>query len=601
MLLTQEGKAKRKHRIKGKQPHPVVCDEWEFDILGYKRLRIRPHDCECVVASCKCQKQAWCYLCDVGGFWQTSFLNVINPKGWETPICTQEEYEIIKAGKLRRSDAELDDDMRFYMHLEIDVLERAMSVLADGFEEIGIHLSPSQWFGPGQASSTWMKGRIPKREEWLANQPDWYLEAARKSYFGGWFETFCHGRIYRDVYEYDINSAYPAIIRNLPCLMHGTWSQGTGKPPGGPYCLVRARVQVPGFKTRQRSGKHHHIGAMMHRTKDGNISRPAMTEGWYWLEELEASIAAKCVDGKAIQWMEWVDYTPCACPPPFAEVADLYLKRLEVGKNSPLGKGAKLVYNSEYGKFAQSIGDPQFGNPIYASKITSGCRTQILRAIADHPDGQAAVAMVATDAVFFLKPHPTLPISDKLGEWDQEIRKNLTIFKPGVYWDDQTRSMIRDRKAPKFKARGINASQFAEQIWRVDFEFASWTDVGFQGWPTTTYESGFSMVSCLQALMRNNWSLAGTNDPKEQFQSSDPFRKRGKIYRDDEWEVWRTDIHYPEYDWDQEDWSGVESQPYVKRFGIEDPFSEESREQNGVTEDGTVSFVYSLLLRNDEE
>jgi hypothetical protein len=599
MLLTIEGKALRKHRIKGKQPHPVVCDEWEFDILGYKRLRIRPHDCECVYASCKCKKQPWCYLCDVGGYWQTSFLNVINPKGWEEPVCTEEEYEIVREGKQRRANAVLDDDMRRYMHLEIDLLERAMSVLADGFEEIGIHLSPSQWFGPGQASSAWMKGRVPKRDEWLENQPDWYLDAARMSYFGGWFETFCHGRIYGTTYEYDINSAYPAIIQELPCLLHGEWTQGVGTPPGGEHCLVKARVQVPGFQSRGK--RTQHIGAMLHRDKKGNISRPAITEGWYWYSELEASVRAKCVDPKNITYYEWVNYEPCTCLPPFAEISNLYLKRLEVGKNSPLGKGAKLVYNSEYGKFAQSIGEPQFGNPIYASKITSGCRTQILDAIATHPDGQTAVAMVATDAVFFLTPHPTLPISDKLGDWDATERENLTIFKPGVYWDDTTRKMIRERKAPKFKARGINAAQFAEQIWGVDFEFASWMDNGFTGWPTTTYESGFSMITCLQALMRNDWTLAGENDPKSMFQSSNPFRKRGKVYHDDTWNVWRTEIIRPEYDWAEEDYVNVVSEPYVKRFGIEDPFSDESRMENGVTQDGTLSFVYSSLLRNEEE
>jgi hypothetical protein len=602
MLLTQEGKAKRKHRIKGKQPHPVLCEDWEFDILGYKRLRIRPHDCECAIATCKCQKQAWAYLCDVGGYWQTSFLNVINPKNWgDHPICTVEEYELIKAGKERRGGSELTEDDKVYMHLEIDILERAMGVLADGFEEIGIHLSPSQWFGPGQASSAWMKGRIPKRDEWLENQPDWFLDAARMSYFGGWFETFCHGRIYSDVYEYDINSAYPAIIQSLPCLLHGEWTKGTGKPIGGPYTIVKARVQVPGFKNHTRSKRKQHIGAMMHRDRKGNIKRPAMTEGWYWWDELQASIATSCVDDKNIRYDEWVNYEPCACKPPFSEIADLYLKRLEVGKNSPLGKGAKLVYNSEYGKFAQSIGEPQFGNPIYASKITSGCRTQILRAIATHPDGQESVAMIATDAVFFMTPHPHLAISDKLGEWDQEVRKNLTIFKPGVYWDDTTRKMIRERKAPKFKARGINANQFAEQIWRVDFEFASWSDVGFTEWPSTTYESGFSMISCLQALMRNDWTLAGENDPKDQYQSSDPFRKRGKVYHDEKWGVWRTDIHYPEYDWAEEDWADVVSLPYEKRFGLEDPFSDEAREQYGISEDGTLTFVYSQLLRNDEE
>jgi hypothetical protein len=34
---------------------------------------------------------------------------------------------------------------------------------------------------------------------------------------------------------------------------------------------------------------------------------------------------------------------------------------------------------------------------------------------------------------------------------------------------------------------------------------------------------------------------------------------------------------------------------------LEDPFSDEAREQYGISEDGTLTFVYSQLLRNDEE
>lgn len=599
MLFTQEGRALRKHRLPGKAPHPVVCDNWEFDLLGNKRLRLRPHDCVCVFPTCEHPKQAWCYLCDVGPYWQTSFLNVIYPGNWETPICTPEEYEIVRQGKERRSSATLDDDMRRYMHLEIELLERAMGPLADGFETIGIHLPPSKWFGPGQASSTWMKGRVPPRKDWIAAQPEWYLDAARMSYFGGWFELFCHGRIKRKAFEYDLNSAYPATIQHLPCLLHGEWTRGIGTPnEPGEYTLVKARVQVPGFKGR----KPRRIGAMLHRDKKGTISRPAMTEGWFWWTELQAATRAGCVDKKQITYYEWTNYKPCSCPPPFREIADLYAKRLEVGKDSPLGKSSKLVYNAGYGKFAQSVGEPQFGNPIYASKITSKTRESILDAIATHPDKQEAVLMVATDAVFFMTPHPTLPLSSQLGEWDVKEKDNLTLFKPGVYWDDAARNMIRQRKAPKFKARGVNAVQFAEQIWAIDFEFASWNDTGFTQWPQTTYESGFSMVTCLQALQRNNWSLAGQNTPREMLQDSNPFRKRsGNPFYDETWNVWRTDIPWPEYNFTTSDWQNVISHPYEKRFGLDDPWSDESREAYGITEDGTLGFVYKQLLDPEEQ
>jgi hypothetical protein len=599
MLLTIPGKAKRKHRVRGKEPHPVECEGWQFDILGSKRLRIRPKLCHCDIATCKCKKASWCFLCDVGGFWQTSFLNVIDPRGWRNPIISSKNFDRIRIGKEARSHAELDQDMIDYMHMEIDYLERAMDELNQGFENIGIHLSPKQWFGPGQASAQWLKGKVSKREKLFANIPSWYSDAARDSYYGGWFETFIHGIIPGETYEYDINSAYPSIIATLPCLEHGIYTSGPGEPisrRNRTYTLVRARVQSP-IQTNSRR-KDTRIGTMLHRNADGSICRPDITEGWFWLDELQAARRSGCVD--KIHYLEWVDYEPCECEPPFKSITELYQGRLRVGKTSPLGKGSKLVYNSAYGKFAQSIGQPQFGNPIYASRITSGCRTQILNAIAGHPDGHNAVAMVATDAVFFLSPHSGLSISDKLGEWDYSIKRNLTIFKPGVYWDDETRRQIRDGTKPKFKARGVNAAQFASEIWKIDFWFRDWTIERNIEWPDASFESGFSIITALQALMRNKWELAGKNDPKTVYHSSNPFRKRSGIEYDGKQHVWRSGILRREYDWTIGDYREVVSTAYKKAFGMDDPFSDESREEFGVTEDGMVADTFRFLLRNDE-
>lgn len=606
MLLTAEGRAKRAHRRKGREPHPVEYKGWQFDILGSKRLRIRPKNCKCNIASCKCPKAPWCFLCDVGGFWQTSFLNVINPKNWPdgTAPVTDEEYEIIRRGKERRSTAELDDDMRNYMHLEIRALEKAMSVLADGFGQLGLHLSPKQWFGPGQAAAQWMRGKLPKREELFEGIPDWYLDAARGSYYGGWFETFCHGVIKGETYEYDINSAYPSVIATLPCLLHGTFQRGHDMPPRSPHTLVKARVRIPGFHATSDHGSARgtarHIGVMLHRNDDGSICRPDVSEGWFWLEELEASIRAGCVDRRTIEYREWVSYEPCDCPPPFEGIAGLYQDRLRFGKNTPLGKACKLVYNSCYGKFAQSIGSPQYGNPIYASRITSGCRRIVLDAIGTHPMGQHAVAMVATDAVFFLQPHPGLRVSDRLGEWDTTVRRNLTIFKPGVYWDDSTREQIRKADEVRFKARGINAQKFAEELWKVDFWFQQWDPASNEDiqWPDVQFESGFSIITPTQALAWNKWHLAGRNNPRMVYHTSIPRNKRRGIWFDSGANVFRSGLIHREYNWQTGDYDNVCSTPYQKRFGLDDPFSDESREENGITPDGTVNDMFRWIFKN---
>lgn len=606
ILLTRNGRTLRTHRIKGKAPHPVNVGEWQIDILGNKRLRLRPKECTCLIASCTCAKRPWQYICDAGPFFQTSFLNVVNPGNWPAgeEVVSPEEWETLVTGKAARATAVLSEEMKTYNRLENAVLERVMGRLDSGLMDIGIHLPPSKWFGPGQAAQQWL-GNInaPSGADVQEKVPQWFLEAARESYFGGWFEIFMHGIIPGPTYEYDINSAYPSIIAKLPCLLHGKWTRGDGIPPKKGYSLVYARVWSP--------DRNKHIGAMLHRDSHGRILRPMATEGWYWWSELQAAYRAglvKKLDNRGHQQITgWVNYEPCDCPPPMRDIAALYLQRLKWGKKTPRGKSAKLVYNADYGKFAQSIGDPIYGNPIYASLITSGCRTQILEAIATHPNGINHVCMVATDAVYFLTPHRGLNRSEALGQWDYQERTNLTLFKPGVYWDDNAREAISEGRSIAFKARGINAADFASQLVRIDREFESWRETGgLRGdpgrvWPSVTFQPSFLMISALQALMRNRWDLAGSvMHGQELTQNADPSDKRTGLYLDkvDGREIFRSQP-YPGIRWEDGKPVWTRSQPYTKRFGMEDPWSEEYRTQFGEHPDGNPIDMLAWILKGE--
>lgn len=613
MLLTTEGKALRQHRVAGKAPHPVQADApngraWQFDVLGMKRLRIRPKFCECIVATCKCEHEPWMYVCDAGSFFQTSFLKVIDPENWEgSGVVSQEEYDIIREGKEARSTAVLDEDMKQYNRMENEVLARVMHELDVGFHAIGIHLPPSKWFGPGQAAQQWLRNqKVATREDIEEAVPGWFLEAARMSYFGGWFEQFIHGIIPGVSHEYDINSAYPSIISNLPCLLHGVYERGRGLPPTSQgLFLVYANVWAPSLPTRR---KRQLVGSMLHRDIHGRILRPMATEGWFWWDELQAAYRAglvKRLDNKGHQQVyQWVGYRPCDCPPPMASIVDLYAKRLEVGKTSALGKAAKLVYNSDYGKFAQSVGEPVFGNPVYASRITSGCRTMVLDAIATHPKGLDSVAMVATDAVYFLSPHPGLSRSESLGEWDYKQRTHLTLFKPGVYWDEDTRSRIAEGKSAHFKARGFQAADFVNSIGRIDADYANWQskfDAGDIQWPAVTFRPRFSMVTALQALRRHKWDDAGRVIADiELVQDSNPEAKRTGLFRD-EYEgrvIWRS-LPYEGIRWEAGNPVWTPSVPYRKRFGMDDPWSDEYREMMGTTPDGNVADILAWILTGE--
>lgn len=573
-LLADEGIARRSRKLSGanRVPFPVLYDGWEFDMLGMRRFKLRPACCETPWA-CKCRKAPWLYVNDAGPFWQTSLLNAIDPKRWpEGPIVSDAEYATLREGKSRRAMAALDDDMRIYNRLENDVLARLMSRQAEGLVRMGIRLSKDQWHGPGQASAEWLKQqRVVKRDATKANKR--MLEACRRSYIAGWFELFVHGCVPGTSYEYDINSAYPYIMSSLPCLEHGEYSTGRGNPGE-----ISGLVLIEGTV----KGSNPYIGAMLHRTPEATICRPQQTRGVFWLHELQSAKRAGIVD----EWnvTRWHRYTPCACASPTANMAKLYSFRQAIGKDTAAGKAAKLIYNSAYGKFAQSVGAAPFGNWIYASLITSGCRSMILDAIATHPIGPRAVLMVATDGICFSSPHPTLPLSSNLGEWESATKDGLFLFKPGFYWDANSAGLAT------YKSRGIRASDFRDQIPRVEAQFAMITEHAKRAaervskptvWPFVVFSSSFSMQTPKLALRQGKWgevarvsacTCAATSwehtsecEAKRIKQSSDPVSKRiPLVYVDDNGSG--TILRTMPYEVAP---GGMLSKPYSKQYGDE--------------------------------
>jgi hypothetical protein len=522
----------------------------------------------------------WMYICDTGPFWQTSFLNVIDPKGWDgKPVCTEAEYRTVVKGKADRGnvadygDTSYYDEMQMYNVLENDILARVTTRLNQGFmnDRIPIKIPKTDWYGPGRAAQLWMdqlhelcanptaveanKARLREgsqnhgmervNETGLLNadiymsMPSWFYDAAQASYYGGWFEQFMHGHV-GDVWEYDINSAYPFIIASLPCLHttnghNGVYEQGEGNdyPQSGRkrFTLLHGRVE----------GSNAFIGAMPYRSKQGNISRPNVTEGWYWAHEIDAARRASLVDRVDIE--KWVSYLPCDCPPPFDPdtigISRLYQARLDFGKNTPQGKSAKLVYNSAYGKTAQSIGAPKYSNPVYASLITAGCRTLILNAISSHPGGASAVTMVATDGIYFTTQHHHLMLSKTtLGAWDETFKSGMTQLMPGVYWDDKTRERIGSGQAPKLKSRGVNARDLARQIERLDLMFAQSHQTLAMGgeyiWPEIEFKVDFLLDSGKLALQRGKWDTAGKvhHDTVRRISASPKSKRDPHAYRD---------------------------------------------------------------------
>ena len=559
-----------------RDPFPVRWSGWEFDIMpGMRRFKLRP----CVYGSEPwAQKNVWSWMtiCDAGPFWQTSFLNAVNPDKWTgVKACTPEQYEIIKAGKEHRSDARFDLAMIKYNITENLVLANAMTALDVGFRDSHIKLRKDQWFGPGQAVQNWMRLiGAPTRADVEAVTPAPVVKAAQATYYGGWFEIPRHGHVKGVSYEYDINSAYPHIIASLPCLLHGRWIHNT------PHKLSHAQHTLAHVTTH---GTDTFLGGLPHRDGDGIICRPHSTRGWYWQHEIDAAQRAKLID--TVTYHETWTYEPCNCLPPMAAIKDLYNRRLQVGKNTATGKALKLVVNSAYGKTAQSTGTPTFANPIYASLITAGCRTMMLDAIATHPDRSNAVLMVATDGIYFRTRHPSLRLSNtELGAWDETERENLTLFMPGIYWDDESRRSLATPSSIQIKSRGINGYDLAQHITEIDHAY----DAGIKDWPSFTIPVRFSVITPKLALARGKWGTCGTViTTGSKTLSSDPSNKRNPSYYISEGLV--TTRPY--------DSKGA-THPYRKTFGFDIETIIDNDEW--MTDDGTLNMELVNLLGMDD-
>lgn len=413
-----------------------VGREFQIDYLPRKELRVRR-----VLDNGKYSH--WTVVNDVGSFFQCSFVAALEKWG----IGSQTERKQIADGKSQRSDfLELTDDTRYYNGLEIKLLGQLMEQFRDSCKAVGY--VPTIWQGPGNLASTMLrKHNIPKTKQLPHYNNDLFNRtslAAQSSYYGGRFETTAIGHIPGPIYQYDINSAYPYIIQNLPCLEHAIYRHDDK----GHYVIRHVTFE---------SISPAHLYALPIRRKDGSIFFPGSGQGWYWQKEL---------DGATFQKYKTLDAysfnTPCECKP-FNWIDNIYQARKGMGKS---GRGIvlKLGMNSLYGKMCQSIGAAPYANPIYASYITALTRALLYRVAIQGGDIYPAsdCLMLATDGIF-TRYQRKLTIGTELGQWEETIHPDgMFIIQPGLYFTTD-KLMPKTRGVPRQKIID-HAEQFRTQV-----------------------------------------------------------------------------------------------------------------------------------------
>jgi hypothetical protein len=374
---------------------------------------------------------------DVLGFFQASFLTACN----EYLGADHPSLALISKGKETRNEFTWGDIdfMVTYNEMELKLLVEVMNILRQDLASVDIY--PSQWYGPGAiANQVMKKNNIPI----CRDIPEEVTYAAQYAYAGGRFELFKLGYYRGTVYEYDIRSAYPSIIAELPDLTKGTWDYVESFEPGS-FGVWRVDYVSP-------YGDDSTLPEPLFcRSKTGTISFPHQVKGWYWTPE------ASLVNDDYIEG-GWVFRPDEDCGKPFSFVADVYKQRAEYKKPpyNPAERALKLILNSLYGKLCQLVGGsnnkpPRWHQLEWAGYITSATRAKIYRAMMLKPNN---IIAAETDAIF-----STCPISldegTNLGQWERKEFSEIAYLQSGFYYaieaESQTvickyRGMDKDRE-----------------------------------------------------------------------------------------------------------------------------------------------------------
>jgi hypothetical protein len=385
---------------------------------------------------------------DVWPMYQGSFLKVI--RTWCHDL-TPEELRIVDEGKKGRNDIDKDpDEQMHYSHVECQLLAKVHTRFRQVLLDNGIKMR--SWYGGSVAGAMLdlhkMQKHLPARQRIIETAPKPHYvyqyeeepEIIRQgidyaAYFGGRFENSVHGPVRQPVHEYDMKSAYPTALLDVPSLREVRYEHCTNRRkilnhPG--WFLARVSYKMP---------DDHLWGAFPLRTATA-LTFPTMGDGrWVWSPEVRSMATALPKNLRVHEaWLLHDDGQR-----PFSFVRDYYDLRRELdsvwdGQGSPI----KVGLNSLYGKCAQRGDAPRYQCLTWAGMITSHCRARLLDYLLTQPDN---IVATATDALYSLERIPELEgHAGNLGDWGHhEYPDGFFFVKAGqtISYDPEQRSRTR--------------------------------------------------------------------------------------------------------------------------------------------------------------
>ena len=281
---------------------------------------------------------------------------------------------------------------------------------------------------------------------------DKYHWSAKQAYHGGLFETFQRGVFEQKLYQYDINSAYPFVMQNLPHWANGRFEE-VQRPDSGEYGWYFCEFNcewIPFNDFSKPFEVEFCYGSLKNcDSKIVNPKRKVYPVGnrKAWITKIEYEWLLKFnFYVRFIGGFEWFQKTS-KYESPFAWIPEVYERRRAVKAAGDASEYAlKIVMNGIYGKTAQfKHGMRRLTNFFYCSYTTAETRLPVAEVALKNPFD---IVEIATDSTLLTKK-VDLPLSKKLGEW------GLDIFKRGVLIGSGIHQFYKDEETFHTHARGL--------------------------------------------------------------------------------------------------------------------------------------------------
>lgn len=379
---------------------------------------------------------------DAYGFFNCSFLNAIDKIKIN---LSSEEKKILDEGKKLRAKnfGEMTkEEIIKYNKTECEILRKIMIKLIDLLKNTIYEKSEG---GHDNFFVTNLYGASAITTKFLMNYCfDLYSEnydffnseikeMIEKSYYGGRAETFKVGT-FKNVYKYDINSAYPSLINELRIINDIEIKKYNNEK------IKKENIYSVSFNIKD----NFLVGLLPVRGKSGMLFFPSSGSGYYTGYELEQVIEYSKKFNIDVTIDKYLEVSLGEKIFNNNVIKKIYNERKKYKQTNDLKEYIyKIFLNSLYGKLAQKVGFNKFRHYYYATLITSYCRAMLLKYSINNVND---IIFYATDCIVSKKEIKNITISGNLGDWSHEKFDKIVVLLSGVYFtfkNNKIKSSIR--------------------------------------------------------------------------------------------------------------------------------------------------------------